>query len=225
MMNRISYPNARRDGSLLRRRSIAPIAITLAVLALTMPAFAQSSPKNPSRSRAGYVMPVASTAAPANAGAYSADDSAERHSGWERAGDEYSGGDSSDEVLEIPHIVDRGDSPSSNGSDSAAHNGDYPDDDVDLGGVYLIPVPWQALYPNYGGWPYRPHRHYRAPINPTRGPAYPPRDRYPAPLPRYGNVPGHSSVGPPGPNSMNSGIGSPNPMMPLPPNAASSQSQ
>ncbi len=224
-MNRNSSPNVRRDRSSLRRCAIAPLAITLAVLALTTPTFAQSSPDSADPSPAGYVMPVASTTAGANTGAYGADDSAERNSGWERAGDEYSGGDSSDEILEIPQTVDRGDSRSSRGSDSAARDRDYPDDDVDLAGVYLIPVPWQALYPNYGVGPYRPHRHYRAPIKPARGPAYPPRYPSPAPLPQYGNVPGRSSVGPPGPNSMNSGVGSPNPMMPPSPNTASSQSQ
>jgi hypothetical protein len=223
-MDRISFTNARRDRSSLCRYTIAPIAITLAALALAAPAFAQSSPDSADPSPAGYVMPVASTAAPANTGAYSADDSAERNSGWERAGEEYSGGDSSGEVLEIPQTVDRGGSGSSRGSDSAARNGDYPGDNIDVADVYLIPVPWQALYPNYGVGPYRPYRHHRAPTNPARRPAYPQRNPYPAPFPQYGNAPGRGSVGPPGPNSMNSRIGSPNPMMP-PPSAASSQNQ
>ena len=203
--------------------AIAPILVTAAALLLARPVHAQSAVESTALTGAGAAPPPAIADPPADApidsvapiaaaGDPSAfDDSAAKHSGWIRLGDDedddsYGDGGS---VLEVPRVVHRTaaqppsqapqppPSDASPSPDQLGSIGDYQDaDDYDFGGLYTMPI-GAAFGPGTFGMNLRS-------TNPAFGPSFDPRSQ-------FGRI-----LGRPGMNGMNTAVGSTSPMMPGP---------
>jgi hypothetical protein len=205
--------------------AIASILVTAAALLLAAPVHAQSAAAEPAAlTGAGAAPPPAIADPPADvpidtvapiaaAGDTSAsNDSAAKHSGWVRVGDDdddYGYGDSGDSVLEIPRVVHSAEahsprrarqpapSDASPSPDQIGSIGDYQDnDDYDFGGLYTLPIGAMFGPGTFG-------TNLRSP-NPSFRPGFNSR-------PQFG-----PTLGRPGMNGMNTAIGSTSPMMPGP---------
>lgn len=141
--------------------------------------------------------------APLAAAESGSSDAAERHSEWERTGDdEQAPTDSQGKVLEVPPAAKSAPQPSGNGDapapDQIGSINDYQDEeDGTIGGVYIAPAPLGSRNPyGIGTTPSNPG------INPPFLPGY-------VPMPSSG-----ANVALPGAHWMNATIGPTSPMMP-----------
>lgn len=215
----------RRGRAIVVIAAIAPILMLGVALSLAPSALAQTAPAGSALSGAGDAAPPAAADPPADApidgvapiaaagDASASDDSAERHSGWVRSGDEDEDGGEGGSVLELPRVApdaeaqsageERRPAPSdaSPPPDQVGSLGDYQDDDdYDFGGIYYLPVGGLGGPGAYG-------LNLRSP-SPAFRPNYMPTPR---------SAPNMSRPGLNG-NGMNAAIGSTSPMMPEPGN-------